>query len=195
MYWVPTQQLHLRCISTMPRENHGRRNPLPRTALILPQPPLFLIMIRTSFVCLLSFLNIVWAFSSYSLDALSTGEMYSLDMGSLKSANSTALSWTDVQKPDLGDGYKPVMALAQNHIHFLNVPGIPAGSAKIFVIHCEVFPLLHPLRPADDVIKFPSCSQNLSPLGNSPQRMVRRRRFLKTPGCVLFPSRVIGAFG
>ncbi|EDR01459.1 uncharacterized protein LACBIDRAFT_310833 [Laccaria bicolor S238N-H82] len=26
------------------------------------------------------------------------------------------------------------MALAQNHIHFLGVPGIPAGEAKIFVI-------------------------------------------------------------
>lgn len=178
----------------MPRENRGRRNPLPRTALILPQPPLFLIMIRTSFVCLLSFLNLVSAFSSYSLDALSKGEMYSLDMGSLKSANSTALSWTDVQKPDLGDGYQPVMALAQNHIQFLNVPGIPAGSAKIFVIHCEIFALLHPLRPAHDIIKFLSCSQTLNPLGNSPQHMARRRRFLKTVGCVLFPARVIGTF-
>jgi hypothetical protein len=27
------------------------------------------------------------------------------------------------------------MALAQNHIHYLNVPEVPAGSAKIFVIH------------------------------------------------------------
>lgn len=69
-----------------------------------------------------------------------------------------ALSWTDVQKPDLGDGYQPVMALAQNHIHFLNVPNIPAGSAKIFVIHCEIFSRLYPLLPTHDVIKFPSCS-------------------------------------
>ena len=57
-------------------------------------------------------------------------------MGLLKAANSTALSWSDVQKPDLGSDYQPVMALAQNHIHFLNVPGVAAGSAKIFVIHC-----------------------------------------------------------
>lgn len=67
--------------------------------------------------------------------ALSKGEMYSLDMSLLKSASSTALSWSDVQNPGLGSDYQPVMALAQNHIHFLNVPGVAAGSAKIFVIH------------------------------------------------------------
>ncbi|KAF8067652.1 hypothetical protein FPV67DRAFT_1780708 [Lyophyllum atratum] len=66
--------------------------------------------------------------------ALSKGEMWSLDMGALKAANATALSWNDVQNPQLGD-YQPVMALAQNHIHFVNVPGVAAGSAKIFVIH------------------------------------------------------------
>ncbi|GLB39264.1 hypothetical protein LshimejAT787_0604260 [Lyophyllum shimeji] len=66
--------------------------------------------------------------------ALSKGELYSLDMGQLKAANSTPLAWNDVQNPQLGD-YQPVMALAQNHIHFLNVPGVPAGNAKIFVIH------------------------------------------------------------
>ncbi|KAG5644347.1 hypothetical protein DXG03_008644 [Asterophora parasitica] len=69
------------------------------------------------------------------LDALSKGELYSLDMGDLKAANSTPVAWTDVQKPDLGSDYQPVMALAQNHIHFLDVPGVPSGSAKIFVIH------------------------------------------------------------
>jgi len=68
--------------------------------------------------------------------ALSKGEIFSLDMGLLKSANSTALTWTDVQKASFGtENYQPVMALAQNHIHFLNIPGVPAGSAMIFVIH------------------------------------------------------------
>jgi len=67
--------------------------------------------------------------------ALSKTEMWSLDMGQLKAASSTPLSWSDVQNPGLGANYSPVMALAQNHIHFLNVPGVPAGSAKIFVIH------------------------------------------------------------
>jgi hypothetical protein len=70
-------------------------------------------------------------------------------MGLLTAANSTAIPWTDVQQPDLSTdtsgvelpgantaGYQPVMALAQNHVQFLNVPGLPAGSCKIFVIHC-----------------------------------------------------------
>ncbi|KAG5635514.1 hypothetical protein H0H81_010977 [Sphagnurus paluster] len=67
--------------------------------------------------------------------AISQGEMYALDMGNLKAANSTPVGWVDVQNPQLGAGYQPVMALAQNHIHFLDVPGVAAGSAKIFVIH------------------------------------------------------------
>ena len=58
-------------------------------------------------------------------------------MKALKAATSAPLSWVDVQKaPFTTDNYSPVMALAQNHIHFLNVPGVPAGSADIFVIHC-----------------------------------------------------------
>ncbi|KIM36305.1 hypothetical protein M413DRAFT_291010 [Hebeloma cylindrosporum] len=78
----------------------------------------------------------------------SDGELFSLDMGLLKAANSTPIPWVDVQQPDLSvdqtgaavpgantAGYQPVMALAQNHVHFLGVPGMPAGSAKIFVIH------------------------------------------------------------
>ncbi|KAG6809942.1 hypothetical protein H0H92_013991 [Tricholoma furcatifolium] len=67
--------------------------------------------------------------------ALSSGEMYNLDMGLLKAANSTPLSWNDVESSGFGASYQPVMALAQNHIHFLDVPGDPAGSATIFVIH------------------------------------------------------------
>src|ERR1700728_840338 len=58
-------------------------------------------------------------------------------MGSMTTASSSALSWVDVAKPPFTTtGWDPVMALAQNHIHFLNVPGVPAGSADIFVIHC-----------------------------------------------------------
>ena len=59
-------------------------------------------------------------------------------MGQLKAAQSSALSWTDVQTAPYPNNYNPVMGLAQNHIHFLNVPGVPAGSAEIFVIHCKV---------------------------------------------------------
>jgi hypothetical protein len=80
--------------------------------------------------------------------AYSNGEIYSLDMGSLTAANATAIPWTAAQQPDLSAnpgttptpgantaGYQPVLALAENHVQFLNVPGLPAGSAKIFVIH------------------------------------------------------------
>jgi len=67
--------------------------------------------------------------------AVSKSEMFFLDMGLLKAANTSALSWTDVGATPLPSTYNPVMALAQNHIHFLNVPEVPAGSAKIFVIH------------------------------------------------------------
>jgi len=64
------------------------------------------------------------------------GELFSLDMQLLKSANSTPIPWVDVQKLSFNTaGYQPVMALAQNHIHFFGVPGTAAGSAIIFVIH------------------------------------------------------------
>jgi hypothetical protein len=68
--------------------------------------------------------------------ALSGKTLYQLDMGQQNSAKPSAIGWEDVQ--DVGfitDGYKPVMALAQNHIHFLNVPGSQPGQAFIFVIH------------------------------------------------------------
>jgi len=58
-------------------------------------------------------------------------------MGALNAAQSSALSWVDVGKAPYPAGYDPVMALAQNHIYFLDIPGVPAGSAMIFVIHCE----------------------------------------------------------
>jgi len=81
--------------------------------------------------------------------ALSTGDLFFLDMGQLTSANSSALSWVDVGKAGFTtDGYQTVMALAQNHIHFLNVPGVPAGDADIFVIHYSYFqpqPQAYPL--------------------------------------------------
>ena len=71
-------------------------------------------------------------------DALSGGELFFLDMGSETSANSTALIWVDVGKPSFDTtNYQPVMALAQNHIHFLDVTGLQSGQADILVIHCE----------------------------------------------------------
>jgi hypothetical protein len=66
-------------------------------------------------------------------------------MGLLKAANSSALEWVDVEKAPYQSGYKPVMALAQNHIFFLDVPGVSAGSAAIYVIHCKSKPLVRSL--------------------------------------------------
>jgi len=66
-------------------------------------------------------------------------------MSSLKADTSTPLPWNDVQSPDLSpftadaaatvtqtpgantQGYQPVMALAQNYVHFLGVPGVAMG--------------------------------------------------------------------
>jgi len=68
--------------------------------------------------------------------AYSKGELFSLDMELLKAANGATKEWTDVQAvPWDTSSYQPTMALAQNHIHFLGVPGVPDGSAQIFVIH------------------------------------------------------------
>ncbi|TEB22363.1 hypothetical protein FA13DRAFT_1766451 [Coprinellus micaceus] len=84
--------------------------------------------------------------------ALTKGNLLmSLDMGLLKAANATALTWNEVQNPAWTsgedgtqegsgsglEGYEfPTMALAQNHVHFVGgVPGLKEGEAKIFVIH------------------------------------------------------------
>lgn len=71
------------------------------------------------------------------VDALSQDELYSLDMGVLGSTDSSTIDWINVSNAPYPTPYSPIMALAQNHIHFLNVPGASAGSAYIFVIHCE----------------------------------------------------------
>jgi hypothetical protein len=89
--------------------------------------------------------------------ALSHGEMYTLDMVSMKSANSSAISWNDVEKPPFADGYNPVMAVAQNHIQFLDVPGAAAGQAQIYVIHYNFFqPDLQPYAPSSGGSAFPT---------------------------------------
>ena len=71
-------------------------------------------------------------------DAASHDNIFSLDMGSRKAATSDPIPWNMVQSLGLGQGYDPVMALAQNHIHFLNSEDGGPGNANIFVIHCEV---------------------------------------------------------
>jgi len=50
------------------------------------------------------------------------------------------MNWNDVGAPSFPtSGYSPVMALAENHIHFLDVPGAQPGTAQIFVIHFSFF--------------------------------------------------------
>lgn len=75
--------------------------------------------------------------------ALSGGELFFLDFSTITtSANgsTSGLAWTDVGKPSFDTtNYQPVMALAQNHIHFLDVPGLSPGQADIFVIHFSFF--------------------------------------------------------
>lgn len=86
--------------------------------------------------------------------ALSHGSLYDLDMGSLKSANSTPLAWNDVQTAPYPSDYVPVMALAQNHIHFLDVGTDGPGMARIFVIHYSYFQPDPQSYPGDQV--FPA---------------------------------------
>jgi len=88
-------------------------------------------------MCFIFYFGFLIFLINLCIDAISNGELFFLNMGAQTSANSSALAWVDVAKPPFTTtGWAPVMALAQNHIHFLNVPGVPAGSADIFVIHC-----------------------------------------------------------
>jgi len=68
--------------------------------------------------------------------ALSNSAIFSLDMGSLTQADGTTRPWVGVQSPAFaqnGAYPKPVMALAENHIHFLDTGN--AAQVDIFVIH------------------------------------------------------------
>lgn len=88
--------------------------------------------------------------------ALSHSEVFFLDMGDLKAANASALSWVDAKAAPYDPSYQPVMALAQNHIHFLNVPGAPTGDAEIFVIHFSYFQPEPQPYPLSDGGAFPN---------------------------------------
>ena len=104
-------------------------------------------------------------------------------MGSLKSANSTAVSWNAIEKPPYPSGYDPVMALAQNHIHFLNVNGDSPGTARIFVIHCKLH--FQSERSSSYVNQSPGSNLIPSPTlvtRRSPWRMDRPLRSLWKPG-------------
>jgi hypothetical protein len=68
--------------------------------------------------------------------ALSNSQLYQLQMGALTQANGSTLGWEYVDAPAFAQNSaytRPVMALAQNHIYFLNVG--QAAEVAIFVIH------------------------------------------------------------
>ncbi|KAH9831157.1 uncharacterized protein C8Q71DRAFT_782995 [Rhodofomes roseus] len=89
--------------------------------------------------------------------AISGTDLYFLNMGSETTANSSALSWVDVETDPFPSSYTaPVAALAQNHIHFLDVPNVPAGEAKIFVIHFSYFQPDAQSYPASSGNSFPA---------------------------------------
>jgi hypothetical protein len=71
---------------------------------------------------------------------LHKGMLYKLDMATLNASDSSTRSWESVATPPFMDTInytQPVLALAQNHIHFLNI-GQPS-QADIFVIHFAYF--------------------------------------------------------
>lgn len=89
--------------------------------------------------------------------ALDNGVMWFLNMESEVVANTTALSWIQVGNPSFDTtGYKPTMALAENHVHFIGVPGASAGDAFIFVIHFSFFQPTVQSYPAASGSTFPS---------------------------------------
>jgi len=88
--------------------------------------------------------------------ALSGGTLYQLDFGTMKAATGSPISWQSVEAPSFSvTNYNPVMALAQNHIHFLDVPGTSPGDAFIFVIHFAYFQPEKQNYPAASGSTFP----------------------------------------
>jgi hypothetical protein len=126
---------------------------------LTPPPSLpSLITTRTSSVSLLYFQSCGCIADSVSADALAGGVLSSLDLGTQTQATGSSLSWNNVGNPSFTTtNYKPTMALAQNHIHFIGVPNSQPGTADIFVIHCE------PSYPASSAaLVDSSCAQSRS---------------------------------
>ncbi|CAE6437755.1 unnamed protein product [Rhizoctonia solani] len=87
--------------------------------------------------------------------ALSKGNLYSVEMLERKAATAEAVAWGASNPPNFdASNYKPVMALAQNHIHFLDTEG--EGLARIFVIHFAYWqPEIQYYAPANNAGTFP----------------------------------------
>lgn len=73
------------------------------------------------------------------LDGLSGDQLYTLGMSNLTKALQTPLSWTTVETPIFSyDSQLPIMATADSHVFFLDVPGNSAGEADIYDVHGEL---------------------------------------------------------
>ncbi|TIB65178.1 hypothetical protein E3P78_00703 [Wallemia ichthyophaga] len=73
----------------------------------------------------------------YGLDG---DTLYSLEMGDESLIPNDTLTWNVVEQPPFTtDDYNPVIGLASNHLHFIDVPGADPGEAHLFVIHYSYF--------------------------------------------------------
>lgn len=150
---MPTPKIHPLFTFTTRLQNHGPCRQSKPVLSTIHLSMLFWTMIRTSSVSLCRFPCTLFC-SHVTTDALSQGNLFSLDMGLLNAANSTPLNWVNDEQTPYPLGYAPVMALAQNHIHFLDVPNVPAGSADIFVIHCAYCTLITKGRGTNSHTRF-----------------------------------------
>ncbi|QRW23358.1 hypothetical protein RhiXN_08394 [Rhizoctonia solani] len=87
--------------------------------------------------------------------AFSKGNLYSVEMLERKAATPDPVAWGVTNPPNFdASNYKPVMALAQNHIHFLDTEG--EGLARIFVIHFAYWqPEIQYYAPGNGAGTFP----------------------------------------
>ncbi|CAK9786521.1 hypothetical protein CC85DRAFT_283117 [Cutaneotrichosporon oleaginosum] len=62
--------------------------------------------------------------------------MVSLDFGAVTNTAAGALAWQVVGTPQIASqNYRVTAAAASNHINYYGVPGTPAGSTNMFVVH------------------------------------------------------------
>jgi len=117
--------------------------------------------------------------------ALSNSQLYSLDMGSLTQADGTTRSWVYVQAPPFAQNNAyphPVMALGNNHVHFLNI-GISA-MVDIFVIHFSYMqPNSQVFAPIESGgLGFPSTTGQTAPIFRRLDQTQQRFVFIPDDG-------------
>ena len=113
--------------------------------------------------------------------------MYQLDLSAVKAQAGDSQAWSSVSNPSFStDNYAPVAAQASNHINYFGVPGTAAGSADIFVVHCELplalvcslkltpcktptsSPMLRRTRPPTAVLRSPTLQDKQSASQTAP---------------------------